>query len=1069
MNPSVTVNAKGEIQTHSFLSTRFLSYLEDENPDLVLGLVQQFRNKESDQQKEQIEIFNCSISYRITHSNDFYTIFFETEDCRMAGGYEDNEKYRLIVEAANEVIYEMNAVGNFTYVNPKTLEITGFSEEEILGKSYLDLIHEDYKQEAKEFYQSQVLNRTKSTFKELPIVTKNGDQFWIGLNVQLLENDFTVTGFLGVGRDITESYNNRLALRQSEEKYRGIIQNLQYGLIEVDNDERIVYANEAMTDITGYEQYELIGEIASELLTDKEAQQILEKEHVKRNSGQASVYEIPVKHKDGSSKWLMISGAPIFDVDGSVKGTIGIHLDITERREAEEELRNTQIRLDKYKNGLEALNNLTANVELSTEDQVTEGLRVAKRYLGLELGVISIIEDDKYIVKHFVSRQKNPGLKTGDQFRLCDTFCEIVSEKDDILYMRDVSESKYSDHPCHHLFGIESYLGISYQVNGKKRGTVNFSSTQPRAEDFDSYDIQFIRLFSKWIGYMISLSENINKQQEDQDTLAEQNRALERNQKYLSGINDFVTSLLDDDSIEEISWEIAENVIDRFGYEDCVIYILNEETQQLEQMAAYGPKQSKDRRVMNPITLPLGKGIVGSVALSGKPEIVSDTSKDARYVVDDARRLSEISVPILADGEVIGVIDSEHRLKNFFNEEHLHTLSTIANLAGNRLKNALAKRQQEKAERDLKDSEQKLRKILDNAIDAVITIDDTGTIKEWNIQAEVIFGFTGKEAIGRKLTETIIPSRHHNAHDRGMKNFLTTGEGPVLNQKIEITALRKSGEEFPIEMAIIPVESQGKHTFTAFLSDITMQKQVHDEMEKALNKERELNELKSRFVSMTSHEFRTPLTTIKQNTDLISYQLENDLPDQFDRYKKFFGRIEGDLNRVTSLMNDILMLGRIEAGKIQVKKKPIDFVAYIEKHIRKFEETDQHGRNINLAVRGVPNHVYIDEPLMDHVVSNLISNALKYSVGKESPEVDLSFNSLDKVKLTVVDHGIGIPAKDMRSLFESFYRATNVKNIQGSGLGLSIVKEFTEMHGGQIHVESEEQVGSKFIVELPLS
>ena len=613
------------------------------------------------------------------------------------------------------------------------------------------------------------------------------------------------------------------------------------------------------------------------------------------------------------------------------------------------------------------------------------------------------------------------------------------------------------------------YKYCNYSINGKKCGTVNFSSPDPRNKEFDSYDLEFINLFSKWIGYTITLYENQKKQFADKEALAAKNEELERNQQFLGAINDFVTSLLDDETLTDIAWEIAESVIEKFDYDDCVIYIVNEEQQVLEQLAAYGSKQTKDRKVLDAIKIPFGTGIVGAVAQSGKAEIVADTSKDDRYVVDDANRMSEITVPIIADGKVIGVIDSEHQQKNFFKEEHLTTLKTIANIAANRLKNALAKREQHRAEKELQESEEKFRKILHNAIDAVITIDNRGVVKEWNLQAEAIFGYTGEEAIGKPLTATIIPSHHHKSHNAGMRHFNETGHGPVLNQKIEITAVRKSGEEFPIEMAIIPVEDKGSHSFTAFLSDITIQKQVQAEMEKALNKERELNELKSRFVSMTSHEFRTPLTTIKQNTDLISYQLESIIPNEYALFKKYIDRIDGDVNRLTGLMNDILMLGKIESGKIQMNKSKINFVQFIEKLVTKYSEADSEHRQIEMKVQGVPQELEIDTQLIDHVVSNLLSNALKYSPGAKAPEVNLSFNKLSRVTLRVKDHGIGIPKKDQRSLFESFYRATNVKNIQGSGLGLSIVKEFTEMHGGTIEVDSDEGKGSEFIVELPLS
>lgn len=1068
MSPSISYNQMGEIVKTSGLSSNFYAFLKGAGAQFIQEIISEFKSDLEANSKGVFQVFGHDISYRITFSDNLYTIFFFVEEELMHEGPEDNEKYKLIVEAANEIIYEADARGKFIYVNPKTLAITGFEREEILGKSYLDLIHPNHSEQAKEFYKNQVLELKKSTYQEIPIITKSGEQIWIGLNVQLLENDFTITGFLGVGRDITESYHNRLALRQSEEKYRGIIQNLQYGLMEVDLDEKIVYANDAMTQITGYTQKELIGQVASELLVETDGLEVLSNEHKKRDDGSPSVYEIRLKHKEGGHRWTMISGAPIYNVDGSRRGSIGIHMDITDRIEAEEELRLTRSRLKKYKDGIEALNWVTSNLRLSSVDQIVEGLKIAKEYLGMNLAVISQIDGDRYTVKHFVSGDKTD-LKEGDEFKLSDTFCELVIGQDNILYITDVSKSEYTDHPCHSLFGVESYLGINYTVDGDRRGTVNFSAPIAREEKFDTYDLEFINLFSKWIGYTITLYENHKRQLDDQAVLAEKNKELERNQLHLSAINDFVTSLLEDESISEIAWEIAENVIHKFGYNDCVIFVMNEELGMLEQIAAYGSKKSKDRSVVDSVKVPLGRGIVGSVAQSGKAEIVSDTSKDRRYLIDDAVRYSEITVPIIADGKVIGVIDSEHKEKNYFNESHLYTLTTIAHIAANRLKNAFAKREQERAEKELKDSEEKLRKILHNAIDAVITIDDKGIVREWNLQAELIFGFTPEEAIGRTLTETIIPPQHHKSHDKGMERFRETGHGPVLNQKIEITALRKSGEEFPVEMAIIPVESKGKHIFTAFLSDITIQKQVQSEMEKALGKERELNELKSRFVSMTSHEFRTPLTTIKQNTDLISYQLESMVPNEYPIFKKYIDRIDSDVNRLTSLMNDILMLGRIEAGRVQMKKSMIDFVNFVEKLVQKHSEADMHKRQIQLTVQGVPQQVEIDVQLMDHVVSNLLSNALKYSPGAKAPEVNLSFSSLSKLSLQVKDYGIGIPEKDIRSLFESFFRATNVRNIQGSGLGLSIVKEFTEMHNGNISVKSAEGKGSEFTIELPLS
>ncbi|MFY0594616.1 PAS domain S-box protein [Roseivirga sp.] len=837
------------------------------------------------------EYQNIILSAKVDDSTDLYHITFSKREGRELQKKYATDKYRILVEAAQDVIYEIDLKGQFIYVNPKSTEVTGFTEAECLKMNYLELVREDWAERVQDFYIKQVKEAVHSTYLEFPIVTKAGKEIWLGQNVQLLEDEISLIGLMAIARDITKDHDTQKALERSEEKYRGIIQNLQYGLMEVDLDERIVYANEAMCLITGYSKEELVGQHASDLLVDDTTRSVIDNQHEQRLEGVASVYQLKLRHKNGDELWALISGAPIYDAKGNRVGSIGIHMDVTEKQKDQEAL-----------------------------------------------------------------------------------------------------------------------------------------------------------IFAR-------------------NQLEQQNEKLHKNQRFLSAINGFVTKLLNDETLFEIAWEIAENVIEEFGFEDCVIYVLNESTNKLTQLAAYGAKSTKNRMVVDPIEIELGVGIVGAVAKSGIAEIIKDTTRDPRYIVDDAKRLSEITVPIVADGNVIGIIDSEHSDKNYFSDTHMEILTTVATLASNRLKNAIVHQRQLETKKDLRDSEKKLRTILESAIDGVISIDSNGFITEWNKQAEVIFGYASKEVIGLTLTETIIPPEFRSAHDRGMKHYLNTGEGPVLNQKIEISALRKNGEEFPIELAIIPVITRGVQTFTAFVSDITIQKQVRLEMEKALNKEKEVNELKSRFVAMTSHEFRTPLTTIKQNSDLISHRLELTAPEQFPKFAKYFERIESELGRVTGLMNDILMLGRIESGKIEIKKKEHDLVEFCRQMVDK--QIVDEKPVVHMKIQGVPRPIMFDRQLLDHVVSNLLTNAMKYSVGKKEPKLTLVFNELDKARIHVKDHGIGIPKKDQKALFQSFYRATNVKNIQGSGLGLSIVKEFTEMHGGKVEVISEVNKGAEFIVEIP--
>lgn len=978
------------------------------------------------------------------------------------------DRYRILVEEAQDIIYEIDETGCFTFVNGMASQILGYSRSELLSMHYSELIEAGYRDNVRLFYSYQIEAGDKSSYLEFPVLSKSGNIEWIGQKVQLVFKNGEFRGAVVVARIRTDRHNLENGLKLSEEKYRGILENLQFGLMEVDMDERILFVNDTMTRITGFSREELIGSVASELLVRAETKEIIEEQHRLREKNKASAYEVEIIRKDGSSFFGLISGAPTFNLTGKRTGSIGVHVDITKRKQNELELRQIKSDLDRYTQGLESLNKITSDLSLTLEEQLKEGLLLVSGYFKLPLGgVVKAVGDKLQVVQNL----ENPDIPEQYHTSLpIDSSVSGISFREErLIAISDLEDSPYREYPTIAQIGLKCMLSMPIFVNGRKFGAILLGSTLASRKEFSDYDLQFFGLFARYVGFVLTSEENRQLLLQQQETLLLQNEKLSESQHFLSSINSFVTKLLDQDDIQTISWEIVENVIHKFGFTDCVIYILNEEKNCLEQLAAYGPKDAGERRVKDPIEVQFGKGIVGSVALTGMPEIIADTSKDPRYIADDDVRLSEITVPILFDNKVIGIIDSEYHERDFFTDKHLQTLTIIANLAASRLKNAKSKRRQEKAEKELRESENKLRTVINSALDAIITTDDKGRILGWNPQATQIFGWTQEEVIGHQLTENIIPNQHRKAHFEGMNHYMATGHGPVLNQRIEITAMHKSGKEFPIELSIIPLVTNGEHSFTAFARDITIQKNSKDEMEKALTKERELSELKSRFVSMTSHEFRTPLTTIKQNVDLIEYALELKNPDLIPSFSTYFSRISSEIRRVTSLMNDMLLLGKIEAGKVEISKKPMDLVGFTEQLIQRITSGREDRRFIQLKVVGVRQPVSGDATLMEHILGNLFTNALKYSEGKPNPEVTISFEMLSQVKISVKDFGIGIPKKDQKGLFSSFYRATNVRNIQGTGLGLSIVKEFIEMHQGTISVVSDTNHGAEFILLLPMA
>lgn len=176
---------------------------------------------------------------------------------------------------------------------------------------------------------------------------------------------------------------------------------------------------------------------------------------------------------------------------------------------------------------------------------------------------------------------------------------------------------------------------------------------------------------------------------------------LQRKERYLSVINDFALSLIQQNTTEKIVWAVAKHAIARLGFVDCVVYLMNESECYLVQKAAHGPKNPIALDILNPIVIEVGDGIVGNVALTGLPEIISNTSQDPRYILDDEMRLSEIAVPIIADSKVIGVIDSEHPEQGFFTQDHLEILTTIASMTATKLQQAVATEKLKKSNQEL--------------------------------------------------------------------------------------------------------------------------------------------------------------------------------------------------------------------------------------------------------------------------------------------------------------------------------------------------------------------------------
>ncbi len=387
------------------------------------------------------------------------------------------------------------------------------------------------------------------------------------------------------------------------------------------------------------------------------------------------------------------------------------------------------------------------------------------------------------------------------------------------------------------------------------------------------------------------------------------------------------------------------------------------------------------------------------------------------------------------------------------------------------------------------DTAKLLKAIIENAIDGIITIDRKGLVESINPAALMLFGYQASEVIGSNVS-MLMPEPDRSNHDRYIHNYHETGEKKIIGIGREVRGRRKDGSTFPFRLAVSEVHYESKTVFTGFVHDLSKEKEAEEkllhhmeelenkvsertkdliklvsELEKAksevslsLEKEKELNQLKSRFVSMASHEFRTPLSAVQLSASLIEKYLEK--PDHAN-VLKHTGRIKNSVQLLTSILNDFLSLERLEAGKVSANNEEINLVQLAEEITEEMQLICKANQHIVYQHTGSTGKFILDANLLKNSIINLISNAIKYS-GEDS---FIEFNteiSDDTCTIVIKDDGIGIPEEDHKNLFEPFFRAHNTGSIPGTGLGLNIVKRYVSLMDGQVTCQSALHKGTIF-------
>lgn len=370
------------------------------------------------------------------------------------------------------------------------------------------------------------------------------------------------------------------------------------------------------------------------------------------------------------------------------------------------------------------------------------------------------------------------------------------------------------------------------------------------------------------------------------------------------------------------------------------------------------------------------------------------------------------------------------------------------------------------------ESEAGFRALFEYATVGILVMGVDGRIELANPCIEKLFGYGTSELIGQPV-EVLIPQAFRNKHVHHREGYFKKPKARAMGYGLNLFAQRKDGVEFPVEISLGHYQLGNEKLAVAFITDITERKRSHEELETkvkertfeltvSLEREKELNEMKSRLVSMASHEFRTPLSAILSSVSLIaSYNKE----EQEEKRSKHIERIKSSVKNLTDILNSFLSLDKLEQGKTEMSIEAFDLEGLSKDVLEELNGLLKQGQKINLVHNG-EKEIVQDKKILKNVFLNLLSNAIKYS--KEHKEIYLLSEVRDGfVSIHVKDEGIGIPEEEQKNLFQKFYRAKNALNIQGTGLGLNIVKKYVELLGGTINFISNPGQGSTFIVEFP--
>jgi PAS domain S-box-containing protein len=892
-------------------------------------------------------------------------------------------------------------------INDTELRWLGYTREQVIGKlKFSDLLTDEGKRTVRKTFP---MLREQGWVKDLEfeIKRKDGSTFWVLLSATAIYDE---AGHFVQSRstmyDISARKQAEIALRESEERYRTTITAMSEGILMLDEDGKVRICNAAAERILGLTAEQIMGRTS----VDSGWRTIYENGDpfplaqqpamvTLRTGEPLSDVVMGIHRPGGELRWISVNTQAVINAgDTKPAGAVATLSDITERKKAE------------------------AALEQKLQDEtVMQGYLRALHEASIELARATSLD-------RFYKMTVEIGLRRFGFERIGLLIYDAETETAVGTYGTDANGNVCDEH--HIRVPLEQLTDLFQNIK-ERSNRANLVDRTPLFANFEPIGIGQQAVATLWNGKLLgwlSIDNAVRHQPISKahlDILALY--ALTAGSLLARKHAEF--ALRESETRYRLLAENIRDVIIKLQPDGTCSFV----TPSCYYLTGHRPEDLTGRSIfelIHPDDVAVAQAILQKAVSSGTSFFTYTQRmrhKAGHYV------WVEVTNTIVRDpqtGEVIEFVGLAHDI---------------------------TERQQ--AETALRKSEERFRQFIESAPLAALITDSDGIIILVNKEAENLFGYDRDELIGQTI-DVLVPDDLKEAHEQH-RYIYTLEPSRRHTEAIEVPALHKNGTIFPADVQLSFIDLEPSPMVMSFIIDITERKQAEQALKQALAQEKELGDLKSRFVSMASHEFRTPLAAILATTETLTlYRARMDAAQINARLDK----IRQQVTHMQDIMEDVLRLARMQAGRIEFNPAEDDLHALCGEIIEEFESQTAFRGRILFKPSATPVIAVFDRRLLRQVITNVVHNALKYS----DKQVDINLHQDDRqITLTVKDEGIGIPPEDMKRMFEPFHRATNVGTISGTGLGLSITEQAVKLHNGTITVESEVDVGTTLVVVIP--